>query len=456
MAALLCVTGSVPVCAQTVLTQVYTDYHGFWSTSTASANTIKPDSSHNLLAFTYNGVTYATGVNNTLLTNNSVSYQSGNYQAFQLPANSLSGAGNAVIGVGNLYGGGPGNVSPLPVTNNLAQYLSDGIQGLDLGTAVFNIPHSDVNYPVNSFNTSAISDNIPDIIVTQVGQPPAAGSSDSFRFENSAGDVVGHAVAISLAGIDTLGVGYWKFYNPGPTPTYNSGLQGDRPLRMVAFRLADFGLTAANAGSIVRFVHTLSGNSDQAFIAYNTAAFSAGTGVVLPVTLTSFEAVARDNAALLSWTATNAQQFSHFELERKDAATGKFAVVAKIPFTDASAEGRYAYEDMSPAEGKNYYRLKLVDLDGAFSYSVTRMLDFSAAAAVASYPNPVHEVLYVHLPGTGGEIAMYDAAGRKVEVKISGTGTSRSIGVRQLAAGLYTLHVTSGGTTTVKQVLVQH
>src|SRR5689334_9146326 len=49
------------------VTGIYTDFQAFWKTSTTNVNTVLPDSSHNLLAFTYRGQTYSTGVNNAVL-----------------------------------------------------------------------------------------------------------------------------------------------------------------------------------------------------------------------------------------------------------------------------------------------------------------------------------------------------------------------------------------------------
>src|SRR5687768_6731831 len=66
--------------AQSV-TEVITDYAGFWKSSSSAINAVKPDNSHNLLAFTFNGVRYSTGANDQLLRSRDVSFTRGDFIA---------------------------------------------------------------------------------------------------------------------------------------------------------------------------------------------------------------------------------------------------------------------------------------------------------------------------------------------------------------------------------------
>lgn len=78
--------------AQKIVTQIYSDYNGYWFSSTASVNTILPDNSHNLLAFKYESTVYSTGVNDAILISQGVSFVPQVYEA--LP---LVGAKRAVL-----------------------------------------------------------------------------------------------------------------------------------------------------------------------------------------------------------------------------------------------------------------------------------------------------------------------------------------------------------------------
>lgn len=255
--------------AQTNVTGIYTDYNGFWHSAAGNINSVQPDNSHNLLAFKVGSTTYSTGVNDGVLLANNIAFSAAEFKA--LPVASIPSGG--VLGVGNNYGGFAGQPAgqPVPVTNNFATYLMDGTQGLDLGTGIYNSPvGAERRYTVSSANASAIGGS-PDIIINQIGQPPSSTENDILRFYDAAGNTVGNTVTVDVSALPIVGIGNWKFYQPANPPTYEPGLQGVRDIRFLTFDLSDFGITAANIGNITGFGHTLSGKSDQAFTAYNSA-----------------------------------------------------------------------------------------------------------------------------------------------------------------------------------------
>lgn len=424
--------------AQVPVTQIYTNYGGFW-TSTSAANTTKPDNSHLLLGFTYNGVTYSTGVADGVLQSNGVSFQPKTYRAFEL-ANSISGNASTKIGVGYQYGGA-GNVTPVPVTNNMSQYLTDGSNGLDLGTAIFNLPSSKATYSVSNMSAASIGDNVPDIIVTQVGQPPASTELDSFMFVDGAGQVVGRAVAVSLSSVQVVGTCSWKFYNPVSSPTYDAGLAGDRPLRLLGLDLSCFNLNASNIGSISGFVHKLSGASDQAFIAYSAPSFQAAMGQVLPITLTGFEAGRQGKTVELNWNASMPQDFSHFEVEAGRGGAGRFEKIGEVSFREGARA--YAFTDASPVAGANYYRLKMVDEDGSATYSPVRTVRFTESGSMSLAPNPANGFVSIAGVPEGSVLQVSDMSG-KVLLETAATAGATRLDVSGLVPGTYLVSTAAG------------
>src|SRR5690242_2143457 len=85
--------------AQSV-TEIITDYGGFWKSGAVAINPVKPDNSHNLLAFTYNGTRYSTGANDALLRQNNMTFSKAGFRA--LPVSTITGAvnSNTKIGLG--------------------------------------------------------------------------------------------------------------------------------------------------------------------------------------------------------------------------------------------------------------------------------------------------------------------------------------------------------------------
>jgi len=121
----------------------------------------------------------------------------------------------------------------------------------------------------------------------------------------------------------------------------------------------------------------------------------------------------------LTWTTANAEDFSHFELQRSPNGRGPWSVLAQ-PVLQTS--GVHGYTDQSPLPSA-YYRLKMVDLDGTFTYSEVVFLEnYSGADAGAMkvYPNPSTGRFTVDLTGVGlfaraeGELRLVDLHGRVV------------------------------------------
>lgn len=437
--------------AQQNVRKVYTTYGGFWSSSVDTNSTVKPDNSHLLVGFSYKNQVYSTGVSDTMLSNRGIAFRTASFRSFLLANNAIQSNGSTKIGVGTKYGGN-GNVSPVPVTNDLTEYLTDGKQGLDLGTALFNLPGSQMRYRVTSIHASRISDGVPDILVTQVGAPPASSVRDTFRFEDSLGNVIGNALPIVMANISILGTGNWKFYDPGTPCTYNAGLQGDRPLRMMAFELADFGLNAGNIALVSRFVHRVSGESDQAFVAYNNTAFTAAMGTVLPVTLESFDARKAGTDATLEWNVSASSHFSHFEIERGNASSSFETIGIEYLKSDVA---KYGFTDTKPLAGINLYRLKLVDQDGSFSYSAVQNLRFEAGAALSVYPNPAINTVYVAAEN-GATISLMTVSGSVIQAPLNHEGSRTRIDVSGVPSGLYLIRVQNNSGTQTQRVLINH
>src|SRR5664279_2666303 len=66
------------------VTEVVTDFGGFWKSGVGALNATYPNTSHNLLSFTYNSVVYSTGADDNKLTTNGISYTPGDFRGFPI------------------------------------------------------------------------------------------------------------------------------------------------------------------------------------------------------------------------------------------------------------------------------------------------------------------------------------------------------------------------------------
>ncbi len=260
-----------------------TDFGGFWSSTTASPNSVVPNDSHNLLAFTYNSVTYSTGVNNNTLSANGVSYTAGSYKA--LPVAGITGTSASssatYLALAKKVDGSLNVANPTAVSSySLKSVLIDGQNGLNLGTGFTNLPTSAIlTFRIYNIDSSKIADAEPDIILTQIAQPVTG--NDIFSFVDSVGNVVGRSVTQDMTLLQRFGTYALDLFNLTPNTPYNSArlysantANTTREIRLVGFKLSDFGIVPDSVRKVKALKITPSGNSDYAFIAYNTNALN--------------------------------------------------------------------------------------------------------------------------------------------------------------------------------------
>jgi len=263
-------------------TAIFGDYNNYWTSQNNTSTYVTAQDTNNLIGLTVGGITYSTGVNNARLTSNGISYVNESYKAFPTSFNTTNTNQNFLIGIPRYVNGVLQNQTNTPSLScdiSLGYYLRDGINGLDLGTAVFNIPKQDLVFFVNvlaDINPNCINDDIPDIIVTQVGEPST--TFDIFKFTDLSGNTIGVQKDVNFSTVSPSGKALWSFYYAGNCPhNYNSGtgFSGTtRDVRILTFKLSDFGLTSSNYMNAVKFVQVLSGDSDVAFSAYSTNSLS--------------------------------------------------------------------------------------------------------------------------------------------------------------------------------------
>lgn len=270
------------VFSQARVTRIITDYNGFFSSQSNNINSILPDNSHNLLGFTYNGTTYSTGVDDSKLTANGVSFVPQTFRAIPLNNVPVSGGSSYFVGLGQLYDGvhnGVNNSSSQPFqgspvsASTLASFLTDGINGLNVGTGLANIPAGSVlqfNLGSSGISASAIGDGIPDVLFVQIADPSSVG--DRLKFINSSGATVGTEFTFNLTSTAMFPrLANWRadFYNINSTQTSTSFINTIRPIVMLALDLSQLGITTSNYTQVTQLVYTTSGQSDPAFVAFN-------------------------------------------------------------------------------------------------------------------------------------------------------------------------------------------
>ena len=115
----------------------------------------------------------------------------------------------------------------------------------------------------------------------------------------------------------------------------------------------------------------------------------------LPVELRRFDAIPRSGRVDLEWETESEINASHFLVERSTDGLSYESIEYVKTTGGISASARYTAKDISPSFGWNYYRLRMVDLDGSYEYSPIEAVKLDKDASILVYPNPVKDVLFI-------------------------------------------------------------
>lgn len=119
-------------------------------------------------------------------------------------------------------------------------------------------------------------------------------------------------------------------------------------------------------------------------------------GVVLPVEMLEFDASTEHDGNEVHWKVASETDLSHYEVEHSTDGQ-HFVNLGMVDAMDnSSAISNYNYLHNNPPHSINYYRLKMVDIDGEFSYSRIAVLDNRKGIQDWQvYPNPATNLVYL-------------------------------------------------------------
>ena len=175
--------------------------------------------------------------------------------------------------------------------------------------------------------------------------------------------------------------------------TANAGANGWR--NICGYVYADKAYTFITIGNFGN--HSLYSAIGYTYIFIDDVMVAETTPQVLPLRLLDFNG--RMNAqqqSELQWTTGSETSTKHFEVQwRTD--TKPFTVIGTVQAAgNSTTDKHYNFLHRNPEAGNNYYRLKMMDIDGRFTYSPIVKTGLSLKANKLSvHPNPVSSALNV-------------------------------------------------------------
>jgi hypothetical protein len=183
----------------------------------------------------------------------------------------------------------------------------------------------------------------------------------------------------------------------------------------------------------------------------------------LAITLNYFTGNQSGNKHLLNWKVNCTSDEAKFELQRSTDGLNFYPINAftasKLRCADA-----FAFTDENPAVGKNYYRLKLIDVDGKVNYSNTVLLTQKAAHfnLVSLNPNVVTSQNAMLKINTSVKevvtVVLSDFSGRFIQnqpVTLQAGSNQIPIQAIGLAAGIYHVTIYSGNDKPISLKLIK-
>ncbi len=197
----------------------------------------------------------------------------------------------------------------------------------------------------------------------------------------------------------------------------------------------------SDADGVTNQLLTVTGSIAAGYAASHTFTIT----YALTLELLSFSAGLDNGKASLWWSTSNEINASHFEIERStDAAT--FINIGSMAAKNTVNINSYSFIDGSITD-KSYYRLKMVDKDGKYTYSGIVMVNKKTLQSISIYPNPVKDKLVLNhaVADANTTVTITSLDGRNIAAgKLQAGATSTSMNVNNIVAkGVYLLVVTS-------------
>jgi glucose/arabinose dehydrogenase len=89
---------------------------------------------------------------------------------------------------------------------------------------------------------------------------------------------------------------------------------------------------------------------------------------VVPVTIEAFDVTAEKSFNLISWIYGSETDLAMYEIERSCTGFG-FEKIASVLPSHAAELNNYDFHDVEPCNGDSYYRIKMINADGTYTYS---------------------------------------------------------------------------------------
>lgn len=163
-------------------------------------------------------------------------------------------------------------------------------------------------------------------------------------------------------------------------------------------------IPALPVGTVVKYIvsawHSSGGLEIFATGGTNTSSsaatiFTYTVGSVLPITILGFSAKKEMETVKLTWSTSQEINTSHYEIYSSDNGIHFKNIGIKKASGNLNIATQYNFTDTHPVNGNNFYKIKIIDNDGRFSYTKIITLAFNKNSAISI--NVSGRILHIRL-----------------------------------------------------------
>ena len=219
---------------------------------------------------------------------------------------------------------------------------------------------------------------------------------------------------------------------------------------------------AINRGYILGVPFDLDKTNNERLPGYDIGAYEYRDEV--PVELTEFTAIAKDETILLNWKTVTEKNNKGFSIEKShdNVKWTEIGFVAGAGTTLSPAY--YSYSDKVVFPGNNYYRLKQIDNNGSSEYSAAVLVSFNFNNGFylsSNYPNPFNPATNItfNVPYSAViSLKVYDMLGKEVAALVQGYKQAGRYSIKfsagNLPSGTYIYKLESNGFSEAKKMVL--
>ena len=157
---------------------------------------------------------------------------------------------------------------------------------------------------------------------------------------------------------------------------------------------------------------------------------------VVPFKLESFTCIANGNNAIVNWQSAEEINAANYIVQYSNDGNS-FKDIVTVFATGSNSQYNYIHQQI---RGTAFYRLKMIDRNGSFTYSEIRVVNFDNKAGFTIAPNPANDMLYLFTKNNAiiKSIQIISIDGQVVK-NLNQYNSGQQISISNLARGTYIL-----------------